>query len=383
MKVEFYRHSLNEDDIQAATKVLHSIFLTTGPAAKEFEQKFANHIGMAHVVALNSCTAALHLALLGLGIGPGDEVIVPAMTFIASATPVWHVGARPVLVDVEPHTGLLDLDKVEAAITPHTKAIIPVHLYGVMADMQALAALARKHGLFIVEDCAHCIEGVRNGTRPGQLADAACYSFYATKNLTCGEGGALATNNPDLAKTIYSLRQHGMNKEAAGRYTEAYQHWDMTDLGWKYNPSDILASLLISQIDRLTPQWQRRLHLFAEYDALLHDTPGLNIPARPGKSACHLYTVWVPGARRDRILRALQEKGIGVAVNYRAIHTLKYFREHLGHAPEDFPVALEIGQRTISLPLYPLLQEEEVAYVGHTLREMLGGISTDRGGDKG
>ena len=371
MKVEFYRHSLNEDDIRAVTEVLHSIFLTTGPAAKEFEQKFARYTGLAHVVSLNSCTAALHLALLGLGIGPGDEVIVPAMTFIASATPVWHVGARPVLVDVEPQTGLLDVAKVEAAITPRTKAIIPVHLYGAMADMQALSALARKHGLFIVEDCAHCIEGRRDDIRPGQLADAACYSFYATKNLTCGEGGALATNNPDLAKMVHSLRQHGMNKEAAGRYTGTYQHWDMTTLGWKYNLSDILAALLVGQIDRLDTQWQRRLHLCEEYDTLLHGTPGLAIPARPGKTACHLYTVWVPGAKRDGILRGLQEKGIGVAVNYRAIHTHKYFIENLGHAPEDFPVALEIGQRTISLPLYPLLRKEEVAYVCNTLREIL------------
>jgi dTDP-4-amino-4,6-dideoxygalactose transaminase len=378
MKVEFYRHALNEDDIQATTGVLRSIFLTTGPAAAAFERKFSQYTGLAHAVSLNSCTAALHLALLGLGIGPGDEVIVPAMTFIASATPVWHVGARPVLVDVEPQTGLIDVAKVEAAITPRTKAIIPVHLYGVMADMKALSSLARKHGLFIVEDCAHCIEGRRDGIRPGQLADVACYSFYATKNLTCGEGGALATNNPSLARTVYSLRQHGMNKEAAGRYTGAYQHWDMTTLGWKYNLSDILAVLLVGQMDRLDTQLQRRTYLCEEYDTRLRGTPGLDIPLRPGKSACHLYTVWVPGDRRDRILQELQKNDIGVAVNYRAIHTLKYFRENLGHAPEDFPVALEIGQRTISLPLYPLLRKEEVAYVCNTLREILDPQSRNR-----
>jgi dTDP-4-amino-4,6-dideoxygalactose transaminase len=378
MKVEFYRHALNESDIQAVTRVLHSIFLTTGPVAAEFERKFAQYTGMTHVVSLDSCTAALHLALLGLGVGPGDEVIVPAMTFIASATPVWHVGALPVLVDVEPHTGLMDIAKVEAAITPRTRAVIPVHLYGAMVDMQALSPLARKHGLFIVEDCAHCIEGQRDGIRPGQLADAACYSFYATKNLTCGEGGALATNNLDLAKTVYSLRQHGMNKEAADRYHGTYQHWDMTILGWKYNPSDILAALLVGQIDRLNSQLQLRLRLCEEYDANLQDAPGLDLPARPGKSACHLYTVWVPGAKRDEILQALQAKGVGVAVNYRAIHILKYFRENLGHAPEDFPVALKIGQGTISLPLYPSLKKEEVAYVCNTLWELLDPKSCSR-----
>ena len=371
MNVEFYRHALNEDDIQAVAGVLRSIFLTTGPAAAAFEQKFSHYTGLEFTVSLNSCTAALHLALLGLGIGPGDEVIVPAMTFIASATPVWHVGARPVLVDVEPHTGLIDVAKVEAAITPRTKAIIPVHLYGALADMQALSTLARKHGVFIVEDCAHCIEGMRDGIRPGQLADAACYSFYATKNLTCGEGGALATNNPDLAKAAYSLRQHGMSREAAARYTGVYQHWDMATLGWKYNLSDILAALLVGQIDRLDTQWQRRKRLCEAYDTLLRGAPGLDLPVRPGKSACHLYTVWVPGARRDHILQGLQKKDIGVAVNYRAIHTLKYFRENLVYTPEQFPAALEIGQRTISLPLYPALREEEVAYVCGTLREIL------------
>jgi dTDP-4-amino-4,6-dideoxygalactose transaminase len=371
MKVEFYRHALNEDDIQAVNGVLRSIFLTTGPAAAAFEQKFSQYIGLAQTVSLNSCTAALHLALLGLGVGPGDEVIVPAMTFIASATPVWHVGARPVLVDVEPHTGLMDVAQVEAAITPRTKAIIPVHLYGALADMAALSTLARKHGLLIVEDCAHCIEGSRDGIRPGQLADAACFSFYATKNLTCGEGGALATNNADLAKAIYSLRQHGMSRGAADRYTGTYQHWDMTSLGWKYNLSDILAVLLVGQLDRLDAQLQRRLSLGKAYDSQLRGAPGLDIPTRPGQSACHLYTVWVPGARRDRILHELQKNGIGVAVNYRAIHTLTYFREKLGYAPEQFPAALEIGQRTISLPLYPALKEEEVAYVCRTLREIL------------
>jgi len=371
MKVEFYRHALNEDDIQAVAGVLRSLFLTTGPAAAAFEQKFSHYTGLRFTVSLNSCTAALHLALLGLGIGPGDEVIVPAMTFIASFTPVWHVGARPVLVDVSPQTGLIDVVKVEAAITPRTKAIIPVHLYGALADMGALSTLARKHGLFIVEDCAHCIEGMRDGIRPGELADAACYSFYATKNLTCGEGGALATNNPDLAKAAYSLRQHGMSREAADRYTGLYQHWDMTTLGWKYNLSDILAALLVGQIDRLDTQWQRRTRLCEEYDTLLRGTPGLDIPVRPGKSACHLYTAWVPGARRDSILQGLQKNGIGVAVNYRAIHTLKYFRENLGYTPEHFPVALEIGHRTISLPLYPALREEDVAYVCSTLREIL------------
>ena len=374
MNVEFYRHSLNENDIEAVAGVLRSIFLTTGPAAAAFEKKFSQYSGLNFTVSLNSCTAALHLALLALGVGPGDEVIVPAMTFIASVTPIWHVGGRPVLVDVEPKTGLIDVEKVKAAITPRTKAIIPVHLYGAMADMKALSSLARKQGLYIIEDCAHCIEGERDGIRPGQLGDVACYSFYATKNLTCGEGGALSTNNPDLAKAVLNLRQHGMSREAAARYTGLYQHWDMVNLGWKYNLSDILAVLLVGQLDRLDTQWQRRSQLCEEYDNLLRGLPGLDLPVRPGKSACHLYTVWVPKDRRDRILYELQKKRIGVAVNYRAIHELTYFRNNLGYTSDSFPVALEIGQRTISLPFYPALKKEEIYYVCSSLREILGTV---------
>jgi dTDP-4-amino-4,6-dideoxygalactose transaminase len=371
MQVEFFRHSLNEDDIQAVAGVLRSTFLTSGPVGAAFEQKFSRYTGLTHTVALNSGTAALHLALLALGLGPGDEVIVPALTFIATATPVWHVGAQPVLVDVEPHTGLIDVAKVEAAITPRTRAIIPVHLYGALADMPALAALARRHGLFLVEDCAHCIEGELDGIRPGQLGDIACFSFYATKNLTCGEGGALATHNPDLAKAALSLRLHGMSREAASRYSGRFQHWDMTSLGWKYNLSDILAALLVGQLDRLEAQWQSRRHLCQLYDSRLDGIPGLDIPRRPGKSACHLYTVWVPSDQRDHLLQELPKKGIGVSVNYRAMHILRYFREHLTYQPEQFPVALEIGRRTLSLPLYPALREDEVAYVAATLRELL------------
>lgn len=377
MKVEFYRHNIEETDIKKAVEVLHSIFLTTGPTTAEFEQKFSRYVGLKETVGVNSCTGALHLSLLALGIGPGDEVITTPMTFIASATSILHAGAKPVLVDVEEDTGLMDVSKVEGAVTPRTKAIMPVHLYGSMVDMIAVRAIADRHNLKIVEDSAHCIEGERDGVRPGQLSDAACYSFYATKNLTCGEGGAIATNNSELAERLKILRTHGMSKDAIGRYSDKYRHWDMVLLGWKYNLSDIAAALLVGQIDRLDQYWQRRQAICKMYNEGLANIPGVKVPDVKGKSASHLYTIWVDPDKRDRILHGLQENGIGAAVNYRAIHTLTYFRERLGFKPEDFPVANLIGERTISLPLYPALKDHEVEYVIDTLGKVLGSTATE------
>ena len=370
MKVEFFRHNLEEADIQNVAKVLRSTFLTTGPVTAEFEKKFSAYIGLKHTVGLNSCTAALHLALLGLGIGPGDEVITTPMTFIATATAIIHTGAKPVFVDVEAHTGLMDVAKVQDAITSKTRAILPVHLYGSMVDMKGLRDIADTHNLKIVEDCAHCIEGERGGIRPGQLSDAACYSFYATKNLTCGEGGAVSTNSLELAEKIRVLRLHGMSKGAATRYAGKYQHWDMITLGWKYNMNDIHAALLTDQIDRLGQYWERRNSVWKAYDEGLEDVPRIRIPETRGKSGKHLYTIWLDPEKRDAFLHGLQNKAIGVAVNYRAIHTLTYFREAFGYKPLDFPAANLIGQSTVSLPLYPKLRDIETDYVIASIRQM-------------
>lgn len=363
MKIEFYRHNIEKSDIQKVVEVLHSIFLTTGPVTAEFERKFAEYIGLKEVIGVNSCTAALHLSLLALGIGKGDEVITTPMTFIATATSILHAGAKPVFVDVEDDTGLIDVKKIENVITSHTKAIIPVHLYGSMVDMIAIRNIADRYNLKVVEDCAHCIEGERDGIRPGQLGDTACYSFYATKNLTCGEGGAIATNNSKLAAKLKMLRTHGMSNDASSRYTGKYQHWDMLSLGWKYNMSDISASLLVEQIDRLDKYWQRRQEICAIYNERLEHIPCVRIPDIRGKSARHLYTIWIDPDKRDEVLHKIQDKEIGVAVNYRAVHTLTYFHEYFKFKPEDFPIANLIGESTISLPLYPALKDQEVEYV--------------------
>lgn len=370
MQVEFYRHSLEETDLQNVLGVLRSVFLTSGPVGAAFEAKFAAYSGIPHVVGLASCSGAMHLALLALGLGPGDEIITTPMTFIATSTVIMHCGARPVYVDVEPDTGLLDVSKVEAAVTPRTRGILPVHLYGAMCDMKRLAAIADARNLFIVEDCAHAIECSRDGVRPGELSAAACYSFYATKNLTCGEGGAIAARDENIARLSRQLANHGMSKNASGRYHGKYEHWDMVAEGWKYNLDDIRAALLVGQLDRLNALHARRQEIVARYDAGFAGAPGITRHRVPGVSAHHLYTLWVDPDRRDAILHELKERGVGVAVNYRAIHTLTHLRETLGHAPEDFPEAHRIGRSTITLPLYPKLADDQIDYVIETVRDV-------------
>jgi dTDP-4-amino-4,6-dideoxygalactose transaminase len=240
-----------------------------------------------------------------------------------------------------------------------------------MADMRGLRDLADRFHLKIIEDCAHCIEGERDGVRPGQLGDTACYSFYATKNLTCGEGGALATNSHGLAERIRLLKLHGMSKDAASRYGGNYQHWDMLELGWKYNMSDIQAALLVNQIERLDFLWQRRHEIAQKYNEAFQKSESIQIPKLSGKSAHHLYTIWVDSAKRDNLLSELPTNGVGVTVNYRAIHALKYFRESLPNSGA-FPNAERIGRCTITLPLYPQLADDEIDYVIETVKRLAG-----------
>ena len=372
MKIEFYKHNIGKDEKKKVLECLDGIFLTTGSYVAEFEKKFSAYLNLQHAVGLTSCTAALHLSLLALGIGNGDEVITTPMTFIATATAIMQAGAKPVFVDVRRDTGLIDHEKIENAVTGRTKAIIPVHLYGQMCDMKKIRTIADKYNLKIIEDAAHCIEGKRDGIGPGQLGDAACFSFYATKNITSGEGGALATNNRKLAEKVTVLRQHGMSVEAADRYAGAYKHWDMIEFGWKYNMDNIQAALLLPQLERIDTLWDKRKKIYNKYIKLLKDVPGITYPAidSESKSAYHMFTIWVNKDKRDYALGKLSENGIGVAVNYRAIHLLTYFRKHFGYKRGDFPVAEEIGDRTISLPFWTGLQYREIQKIVDAVRQI-------------
>lgn len=373
MKIEFFKHNIEQDDIKRATDVLNSIFLTTGQLVSQFENSFASYLNARHAIGVTSCTAALHLSLLAYGIGRGDEVITTPMSFCATSNSILHAGATPVFVDVEKETGNINAELVEAAITKTTKAIMPVHLYGQMCDMKRIRTIADKYNLIIIEDAAHAIEAERDGVRVGELAETACFSFYATKNITSGEGGAVTISSSEKADIIRMLRLHGIDKSAIDRYTKVYQHWDMPVLGWKYNMDNIHAALLIGQLQKIEGLWKRRDEIWRTYENELAGIKDLSILKTIGNSrhARHLFTVLVKPDKRDFILFELQEKGVGVAVNYRPIHLLKYYRDFFGYKEGDFPIAEDIGKRTISLPLYPRLDDTEVSYVIESLKKAL------------
>ena len=373
MKIEFYRHNLTEEDKEECMRVLDSLFLTTGETVKNFEAKYANYMDARYAVALTSCTAALQMALAYFNIGEGDEVITTPMTFIATANTIEYCRARPVFVDVEPHTGNMDADQIEKAITPNTKAIVPVHLYGQMCDMTRIRAIADKYQLKIIEDSAHCIEGVRDGIRPGQLSDMACFSFYATKNLACGEGGAITCNDAAMHDWLLKARQHGMSKSAADRYSVKYQHYDMEFLGFKYNLSNIAASLLVHQLDRLEHYLQQKELIAQRFNAGYQNNPHLRVPAvlAHSKHARHLYTIWVDPAKRDQYMQKMQEAGIGIAVNFRAVHLMNFYTKKYRYKRGDFPNCEKIGDSTITLPFYPRLSAEESQYIIDSVNEIV------------
>ncbi len=376
-KVEFYRHQLGEEEAASWRRVLDTLFLTLGPQVAAFEQELGGFLvrgrdaAPPHVVGTNACTTGLVLALRAFDVGRGDEVITTPMTFAATASAILHVGARPKFVDVEAATGLIDPAAVRAAIGPKTVGILPVHLYGQLADMKALRALADAHGLFIVEDSAHGIEMERDGVRPGDLGDAAVFSFYATKNVTAGDGGAVATRAGAVADRLRRLRNHGVTKGAADRHGTSYQHWDIVELGYKANLTDLDAALLRPQLPHVEDKRARREAVAARYEeklrervaALFTDAPTVRgvpwLVERRGTSSHHLFTIHAPPGQRDALLSHLGAAGIGTAVNYRAVHLLTYFTEALGVARGSLPVAEEIGDRTISLPMYPTLTTED------------------------
>lgn len=373
MKIEFYRHNIDESDMRRVENVLKTIFLTTGEVVSNFEKKFAEYLNSQYVIGVTSCTAAIHLCLLAWGIKEGDEVITTPLSFCATSNAIIHAGATPVFADVEADTGNINANLIEDKITRKTKAIMPVHLYGQMCDMKRIRQIADKYNLIVIEDAAHCIEGTRDGIKVGQLGDAACFSFYATKNITSGEGGAISVNNTEKAESLKMLRLHGIDKSAADRYTKKYQHWDMPILGWKYNMDNIQAALLIGQLERLETLWQKRDAIYKKYISALKDMKGIKLlkTVPDSKHAMHLLTIHVAEEKRDGMLFSLQEKGVGVAVNYRPIHLLKYYKKHFGYEEGDFPAAEKIGSSTISIPMYPLLKDEELNYVIRTVRDLI------------
>jgi dTDP-4-amino-4,6-dideoxygalactose transaminase len=374
--LSFSPHTVGESEIAEVVATLRSPWITTGPRAQQFEQRFAARVGAAGALALNSCTAGLHLALLASGIGPGDEVVTTPLTFAASVNVIEHVGARPVFADVSPDTLTLDPASVARVITPRTRALLVVHFGGHPADMDALMALAVAHRLVVIEDAAHALPATYHGRMIGGFGNPTAFSFYATKNLTTAEGGMLTGGLSMLARArVLSL--HGMSRDARRRYEKGGSwRYDVLAPGFKYNMTDIAAALGSVQLERLEALQRRRRAIVAAYTAAFKDFEAFELPAEHAdvEHAWHLYVLRLRAGMlrisRDQFIEELTARNIGTSVHFIPVHVHPFYRDRYGFLPDDFPVAYDNFLRAVSLPLSPALDDEDVADVIHAVRDV-------------
>lgn len=371
-----------EEEALAVADVVRSKWLSAGPRTAEFEQRFADEFGVGYAVAVSSCTAALHLALQAAGIGPGDEVLVPSYTFVASANPILYCGGRPVFVDIEgPHDMNLAVNDLAAKITPRTKAVIVVHMAGFPADMDRIMPLAEKHGLAVIEDACHAIgaayageAGSRlSGRRAGTIGHAGCFSFFANKNLVTGEGGMFVTDDEQMAARVRWARSHGMTKSSWDKASGRALDYDVNQLGYNYRPTELTAALGLIQLGKLAAANQRRRELVARYRKLLGDTPGLTLPFadRLDDSAHHIFPVVLDnGVDRAELRRALDERGIQSSVHYPPVHGFTHYRENFPDQ-RGLETTEDVAARELTLPLHPLLADEDVQFICETFKEQL------------
>ncbi|HOO57037.1 MAG TPA: DegT/DnrJ/EryC1/StrS family aminotransferase [bacterium] len=369
---------IEEDEIEEVVSCMRSGWLGTGPRVSMFEEEFCSYKGASHAVAINSCTGALHLSLLACNLDPGDEVITTAMTFCATVNAIIHSGAKPVLADVDPETMNIDPASIESAITDRTRAIIPVHFAGRPCDMDAVCEISDKHGLKIIEDCAHAIETEYKGVKAGLFGDFGCFSFYVTKNVVTGEGGMVLTAREKDAERIKMLALHGMTKDAWKRFSdEGYKHYFVAEAGFKYNMMDIQAAIGIHQLRRIDKCWERRKKIWDYYQSEFSALPVV-IPSeseRETRHGYHLYTLLIDeetaGISRDEFLGEMTKMNIGVGVHYLSIPEHPFYQDKYGWKPEDYPEAMSAGRRTVSLPLSPGLSDKDVEDVVNTVRHII------------
>ncbi len=376
--IPFHKPAIGEDEIHSVVETLQSGWLTTGPKVKRFEEDFSRYLGCRHAVAVNSGTAALHLALDAIEIKEGDDVIVPTMTFAATAEVVLYFKANPILVDCEPDTLNLDAKQIESVITPRTKAIIPVHFGGQPCDMTPILELAGRYNLKVIEDAAHALPASHLGSRIGTVGDITCFSFYATKTITTGEGGMATTENSEWAERMLMMSLHGISHDAWKRYTrEGSWYYEILYPGFKYNLTDIAAAIGIEQLKKCDEFWEARQRIAMNYAKAFADLKEIQLPTcrNDVQHAWHLFVIQLNLERlkinRNQFLEALREKEIGTSVHFIPLHLHPYYRDKFGYKPEDFPNASTAFERTVSLPIYPKMTEGNVRDVVVAVRKLI------------
>jgi dTDP-4-amino-4,6-dideoxygalactose transaminase len=374
----FHVPCIGDEEVAEVVKVLRSGWLTTGPQVHAFEAAFAEYIGVPQAVALNSCTAALHLALDSIGLAEGDEVLIPTMTFAATAEVVHYFKARPVLIDCEPDTLNIDPLGIEKAITPRTRVIIPVHYAGHPCDMARILEISRTHQLKVVEDAAHALPASYKGKRVGNFGDLACFSFYATKTLCTGEGGMVTTANDRYAVNVRMMSLHGISKDAWKRYSaEGSWYYEILKPGFKYNMTDIAAAMGLAQLAKCDRMWRARKRIAELYDAGLRDLEEIVLPVERAavEHSWHLYPIRLHlealRVSRAQFIEMMHQRNIGASVHFIPLHLHPFYRRYYGYGQKDFPNALWAYERLVSLPIYPSMSENDVFDVIEVIRDLI------------
>lgn len=376
----YFSVDIGEDEIAEVANSMRNGWLTTGPKTQRFERDFATFIGgSCEALAVNSATSGLHLALEAVGVGPGDEVITTTHTFTATAEVIRYLGANPVLVDINPETYCIDVSAVECAITPKTKAIIPVHFGGLAADMDALIDLSKRYGLRVIEDAAHALPTTYKGRMIGTLdTDATVFSFYANKTMTTGEGGMLVTRDPEIAARVRVMRLHGINRDVFNRFSSNAPGWfyEVIAPGFKYNMTDIAACVGIHQLKKVQEFHEKRARIAEAYNEGLNGLP-LKLPCKPldgDLHSWHLYVIQITAEldiNRDEFIQQMFSRGVGCSVHYIPLHLQPYWREKYNLTPDMFPKSQDVYERCLSLPIYPKMNLDDVERVLVTLREVM------------
>ena len=376
--IPFHIPTIEDDEIKEVIDCLKSCWITTGPKVKYFEEKFGQYIGCKHAIALNSCTAALHLALEAIGLKEKDEVIIPTMTFAATGEAVTYFNAKPILVDCEEDTFLIDVNKIEEKINKKTEAIIPVHYAGQSCNMDEIVRIAQEFSLKVIEDAAHSFPTKYKDRMIGTIGDITCFSFYPTKPITTGEGGMACTENDEFARRMKIMSLHGISKDAWKRYTaEGSWYYEVIEAGYKYNMTDIAAALGIAQLKKSDEFYRKREEIANKYTQAFKDIPEIKTPIvrEYGTHAWHLYVIQLNiemlKISRAQFIEKMKEKGIGCSVHFMPLHLHPYYKKTFGYRAEDFPVATHVYKRIVSLPIYPKMSDEDVNYVIETVIKII------------